>query len=111
VGDQGITKHRMKRFHPSVKHCKRVYPHTHNMDGFFVAKLVKYANGIKSMEAELQAKEDEVTRAAERKVNKAKNAKKRSKKEKRKAKAEEIKNNPERKKAKEDKKKAFIAKK
>jgi len=42
VGDPGITKHRMKRFHPSVKNCKRVYPHTHNMDGFFVAKLVKY---------------------------------------------------------------------
>lgn len=50
VGEPGITKHRSHRFHPSVKFCKRVYPHTHNMDGFFVAKFRKYAEGVKSVE-------------------------------------------------------------
>ena len=58
VGDPGITKHRMKRFHPTVKHCKRVYPHTHNMDGFFVCKLKKFANGEKSQEAISNAHEE-----------------------------------------------------
>lgn len=45
-----MTSHKEKRFHPSLKLCKRVYPHLHNMDGFFVAKLRKFANGVKSVE-------------------------------------------------------------
>lgn len=50
AGEPGMTSHKEKRFHPSLKLCKRVYPHLHNMDGFFVAKLRKFANGVKSVE-------------------------------------------------------------
>lgn len=41
IGKEGFTSFRGKKFHPSVKLTRRYYPHTYNVDGFFVAKFQK----------------------------------------------------------------------
>lgn len=45
IGEEGLTKFGEKRFHIDLRRTRRIYPHVHNLDGFYVARLVKTAKG------------------------------------------------------------------
>lgn len=62
-GTEGFVNYRQFRFHPSMKHTRRYYPHTHNMDGFFVAKLKKFSDVIPA-NGENEEEEEEAAAAA-----------------------------------------------
>lgn len=46
IAEPGMTNFKGKRFSADMAKCARTYPHIHNMDGFFVAKLKKLENAL-----------------------------------------------------------------
>jgi 25S rRNA (cytosine2870-C5)-methyltransferase len=45
IEKEGLVSYEDKRYDPRLKLSRRVYPHMHNMDGFFIAKLIKFQDG------------------------------------------------------------------
>uniref|UniRef100_A0A087Y586 NOP2 nucleolar protein homolog (yeast) n=1 Tax=Poecilia formosa TaxID=48698 RepID=A0A087Y586_POEFO len=64
-GKEGFTSFKKFRFHPSLQLTRRFYPHSHNMDGFFVAKFKKFSNVIPSASVGKVITGDETTEASE----------------------------------------------
>lgn len=52
IGEEGYIKYMDKRFDVNMKLTRRIYPHVHNMDGFYFAKLRKLKNGSKKVTEE-----------------------------------------------------------
>lgn len=74
-GKEGFTNYMGKSFDPSLKLTRRFYPHTYNVDGFFVAKFKKVgatsATAILAPEKKAQGASATAVSAAEDVADKA----------------------------------------
>jgi ribosomal RNA methyltransferase Nop2 len=68
IKKEGLVNYKEHRFNPKVALTRRVYPHVHNMDGFFIAKIQKIKDGEKKIA--------ETTEVSKPVVNKKKGKKK-----------------------------------
>ncbi|CEH18561.1 probable nop2-nucleolar protein [Ceraceosorus bombacis] len=60
-GREGFKAFRDKRFDPKMHLARRVYPHTHNVDGFFLAKLKVSPRQASQKSGEVRMMDDEVS--------------------------------------------------
>lgn len=70
-----FSKFKDKHFNDRMKYCVRVFPHTHNLDGFFICKLKKLKEGDKKEEYLSAQNSTEKAKPAQSKKNKLKKVK------------------------------------
>ncbi|CAB9517178.1 25S rRNA (cytosine(2870)-C(5))-methyltransferase [Seminavis robusta] len=79
-GKPGFVRYQQQRFHPSLALTRRFYPHVHNMDGFYVAKIIKLSD--RKPEDTLEPEEENEEKAAVPTNNDKASSKKKKKKNK-----------------------------
>ncbi|AOW01512.1 NOL1/NOP2/sun family-domain-containing protein [Yarrowia lipolytica] len=65
IGKEGFTSFRGKTFSPKLKLTRRYYPHTYNVDGFYVAKFQKIAPSPQDKTKAGAREKEEAARAEE----------------------------------------------
>lgn len=70
-----FSKFKDKHFNDRMKYCVRVFPHTHNLDGFFICKLKKLKEGDKKEEYKSTVNPAETAKPVQSKKGKSKRVK------------------------------------